>query len=72
MSPATAPDVPVGLNTAPVVPLAGLVPLVEKHPRQVEKTREDTERKALKRKLDANKSSAINIPIVCEPEKYPL
>lgn len=43
-----------------------------KNPKQVEKTRKETERKALKRKRDADKPPEINIPIVCDPEKYPL
>lgn len=72
---ATTPDVPVAdldLITAPDVLVAGLVPFVQKNSKPVEKTRKETERKALKRKRDANKSSEINIPIVCNPEKYPL
>ena len=75
MSTATTPDVLVAdldLNTAPDVLVAGLVPFVQKNPKQVEKTCKETERKALKWKRNANKLSEINIPIVCHPEKYPL
>ena len=59
-------------TTPNVLPVAGLVPLIKKNPKQVENTCKNTERKALKRKRDANKSSALNSPIICDPEKYLL
>ena len=62
----------LSLNTAPDVPVAGLVLLVQKNRKQVEKTRQETERKASKQKRDVDKSSGINIPIVCHPRKHPL